>query len=159
MELENHPIPLDVTGFKFRLIGSMTIKQFLYLLAAGILVSVTLLIPASSLIKIPLITIFSLIGFSLAFVPIDGRPMDKMIANFIKLVPSENLYVYRKRGANLSSYEIFDTPQEEKAVVKTEAPTQIKVVPSSLKQPHVKLESEELDFLKKVRGFFTENTL
>lgn len=158
MEMENHPIPLDVTGFKFKLIGSMTIKQFLYLLAGGVLVSLTLLFPGNLLLKAPFITLFSLIGFSLAFVPIDGRPMDKMIVNFIKLVPSENLFIYRKKGANLSSFEIFDAPKQE---VKVDESTtkNLPTTPTLLKKPHVKLEPNELDFLKRVRGFFSDSAL
>lgn len=158
MEMENHPIPLDVTGFKFKLIGSMTIKQFLYLLAAGVLVSLLLIIPGNLLLKLPFITLFSLIGFSLAFIPIDGRPMDKMIANFIRLLPSENLYVYRKKGANLSSFEIFDAPKQEVKV--EESATKNSSSTSTLfKKPHVKLEENELDFLKKVKGFFSDSAL
>lgn len=35
----------------------------------------------------------------LAFVPIDGRPMDVMVKNFLKALPAENQYIYKKRGA------------------------------------------------------------
>ncbi len=159
MEMENHPIPLDVTGFKFRLIGSMTVKQFLYLLASGILVSLTLLLPWPLLIRVPMITFFSLVGFSLAFIPIDGRPMDKMIASFAKHVLfTEDLWVYRKKGANIASYEIFQEPKVETKPAPQE-PSQPSIRTFAIKKPHVKLEQEELDFLKRVRGFFSESAV
>jgi len=99
--MENHPIPEDVTGFKFKLIGSMTVKQFLYLFAAGILCFAFIIGQVPIYIKIPFIFFFSTIGISLAFIPIDGRPMDKMILNFIKTIPSENQYIYKKQGIDL----------------------------------------------------------
>lgn len=99
--MENHPIPQDVTGFKFRLIGSITVKQFLYLLGAGAIALVFYLLPMPVFIKIPLMLTCAGIGLSLAFVPIDGRPMDKMLLNFIRTIPSENQYLYHKQGAEM----------------------------------------------------------
>lgn len=105
--MENHPIPQDVTGFKFKLIGSITVKQFLYLLGFGILVTVVFILPLNLFIKIPFMTLFALLGLALAFVPIEGRPMDLMLVNFVRVIPSQNLYVYKKRGVVLSPFETF----------------------------------------------------
>ena len=98
--MENHPIPQDVTGFKFKLIGSVTVKQFLYIMAGGILAAVTFMLPMSIVIRIPLCLLFGGIGAALAFVPIEGRPMDVMLKNFFKALPSENQYIFKKRGAD-----------------------------------------------------------
>lgn len=100
--MENHPIPQDITGFQFKLIGSMTVKQFLYL-AVGVIVS--WFVFSSSLffiIKWPLILLFAGGGASLAFVPIGGRPMDTMIANFIRAFFRDTTYIYDKTGGNLT---------------------------------------------------------
>lgn len=70
--MENHPIPQDVTGFKFKLIGSVTVKQFLYILAGGILAIVCYILPVSPFIKLPLAFICGGMGVMLAFVPIEG---------------------------------------------------------------------------------------
>lgn len=105
--MENHPIPQDVTGFKFKLIGSVTLKQFLYLMAAGISCAVAYMLPMSGLLKFPIIGAFALLGIGLAFIPIDGRPMDVMIKNFLKALPSENRYLYRKKGAEALIFEFF----------------------------------------------------
>ncbi|MFI5265530.1 MAG: PrgI family mobile element protein [Candidatus Levyibacteriota bacterium] len=102
--MENHPIPQDVTGFKFRLIGSVTVKQFLYLLAAGGLDLLFYFFPIPLLLKIPLMIVPAIIGLALAFIPIDGRPMDRMIMNFIKALTVENQYIYRKLGAEMAFF-------------------------------------------------------
>lgn len=109
--MDNHPIPQDVTGFKFKLIGSVTIKQFLYLLGGGIMAVLLIFVfPGSPLIRFPLAMIFAGASAALAFIPIEGRPMDKMIMNFAKAVPAENLFLYHKQGVNLAAYEFFKPP-------------------------------------------------
>src|SRR5579871_3823227 len=100
--MDNHPIPQDVTGFQFRLIGDMTVKQFAYLaggsIAGWILYS---LLPISGLLKFPLAGCFVGIGAAFAFLPIDGRPMDIMITNFIRAFFVPNLYIYKKQGGHI----------------------------------------------------------
>lgn len=102
--MENHPIPQDITGFQFKLIGSMTIRQFVYL-AAGVVVAffIFFILPIPFLIKLPLSIIFLIIGASFAFVPISGRPMDTMVSNFFKALFAQTQYIYQKTGGDLST--------------------------------------------------------
>ena len=104
--MENHPIPQDVTGFQFKLIGNMTVKQFAYV-AFGVVFAVVLYYfpihsPLSALIKIILIPIVGGCGFAIAFIPVEGRPIDIMVGNFIKALFFPNQYVYQKSGRLLS---------------------------------------------------------
>lgn len=108
--MENHPIPQDVTGFKFKLIGSVTVKQFLYLLGGGVLAVVTFWLPFPGLLKFPFILLFGGTGTALAFIPIEGRPMDVMIKNFLKALPTENQYIYHKKGADVLIGQYFSPP-------------------------------------------------
>ena len=120
--MENHPIPQDVTGFKFKLIGSVTVKQFLYLIVGGIFAAVFFMLPFSPIIKFPLCLLFGGFGAALAFIPVEGRPMDVMIKNFAKTLPSENEYIYKKRGAEALITEFF-SPQTIAAVKVEQAKT------------------------------------
>ena len=97
--MDNHPIPQDITGFQFKLIGDMTVKQFAYV-AAGVIVAWVLftILPLVAIIKIPLVLLFAGAGAALAFVPVEGRPMDLMIVNFFNAVFSPTQYVYQKQG-------------------------------------------------------------
>lgn len=99
--MENHPIPQDITGFQFKLIGDMTVKQFAYVAAGVLLGWLFFITPLADFIKIPLAVIFIALGVALAFIPIEGRPLDTMIANFFKAVFSPTQYVYQKQGASL----------------------------------------------------------
>lgn len=122
LSMENHPIPQDVTGFKFKLIGSVTIKQFLYILGGGILAGVCFILPITGFIKIPLALLFGGLGTAIAFIPIEGRPMDVMLKNFLKALPAENQYIFRKKGAEALIFEYF-TPQQQTAVQVQQAKT------------------------------------
>lgn len=162
--MENHPIPQDVTGFKFKLIGSVTLKQFLYLLGFGILTTVAFVLHVNLFIKIPLMALFALTGAALAFVPIEGRPMDLMFFNFAKAIPSENRYIYRKRGANLASFEFFkmsikpqaqaQTPQQQ---VKNPSEEKKAILLSRLRNSSFRPDEGELKFFKNLKSFFEES--
>jgi hypothetical protein len=99
--MDNHPIPQDITGFEFKLIGDMTIKQFAYVAGGVVSGFIFYVSPLFALIKIPLALICVGIGAALAFLPIEGRPMDLMVKNFFKAVFSPTQYVYRKAGGQL----------------------------------------------------------
>jgi hypothetical protein len=99
--MDNHPIPQDITGFEFKLIGDMTIKQFAYVAGGVVSGFIFYVSPLFTLVKIPLALICVGIGAALAFLPIEGRPMDLMIKNFFKAVFSPTQYVYRKAGGQL----------------------------------------------------------
>lgn len=110
--MDNHPIPQDITGFQFKLIGAMTVKQFLYLAVGTILAwFFFFVLPLPSLIRWP-IALFAIgLGGSIAFIPIDGRPMDQMFTNLIKAIYAPTQYVYDKtEGTGVATLTI-QTPQ------------------------------------------------
>ena len=127
--MENHPIPQDITGFQFKLIGNMTIKQFAYLAGGSVAGWIFYISPLFFLIKLPL-AIFSIImGVSLAFVPLEGRPLDTMVLNFFKAMFSPTQFVYEKSGGHLNA-QIAKTKTKHKKnelpehpVVKSQAAT------------------------------------
>ncbi len=100
--MENHPIPQDVTGFQFKLIGNMTVKQFAYLATGCIFAIILYYAPVFILIKLLFIPLFAGSGAALAFLPIDGRPLDVMISQLIKALVSPNQYVYHKSGIHFA---------------------------------------------------------
>ena len=112
--MDNHPIPQDVTGFQFRLIGDMTIKQFAYLAAGIVLAWICLSLPILFFLKLPLILLFGGAGFILAFIPIAGRPADTMIFYFFKAVFSPTQYTYGTTGNSQPTTAVGEQPDENK---------------------------------------------
>lgn len=162
--MENHPIPQDVTGFKFKLIGSVTIKQFLYLLGMGILAVVVFIMPFPFLVRLPFMIIFASIGIGLAFVPIDGRPMDTMIINFAKAVPAENRFIYRKKGVIIPAFEFVrivtpKTPQQLQTKQTDETEGKKALFMRQLQKSYTKPDKRELELLNNIKGFFEESAV
>lgn len=145
--MENHPIPQDVTGFQFKLIGDMTIKQFAYLITGVIMAWIFFSLPVTDFIRVPLALFFGLFGASLAFLPIEGRPMDVMIGNFIKAISSPTQYVYRKTGFPVWS----QVPSYRKTLQGPSSQT-VKPQPRVFLQTAINIPKNDLD--KKELSFF-----
>lgn len=97
--MEQHPVPRNISGFQFHLIGDMTLRQFGYL-AAGVLTGyfVYKAAPFSAIVNIPLALSSGFAGFAFAFLPIQERPLDKWILAFIKSIMSPTQYIWYKRN-------------------------------------------------------------
>ncbi|MBI2420961.1 MAG: PrgI family protein, partial [Candidatus Levybacteria bacterium] len=111
--MENHPIPQDITGFQFKLVGNMTVKQFVYLASGAILGWIFFISPLPVIIRLPLAVLFIAGGAIVAFVPVEGRPMDVMIGNFIKALLSPTKYVYSKEPPPLPPHSLPIEPKRE----------------------------------------------
>lgn len=108
--MDQHPIPQDVTGFQFKLIGAMTVKQFGYVAVGVVMAAILYYLPLTGvfgiLAKIMFIPLLGAGGVIIAFVPIDGRPIDVMTSNFVKALFSPNQYVYKRQGRKMSFSKI-----------------------------------------------------
>lgn len=96
--IEGHPIPQDITGFQFRLIGDMTVKQFAYVIVGLVIGWILFSMPIYLFIKLPLAAGAVLSGIIFAFVPVQGVPADTLFLLFFKALFSPNQYVYQKQG-------------------------------------------------------------
>ncbi|MDO8497035.1 MAG: PrgI family protein [bacterium] len=100
--MEQHPIPRQITSFEFKLIGFMTLKQFIYLvifIPLGLIVYFLFPIP---LVNILLGVIVGAMGAAFAFVPINERPLDVWVKNLYKRLTSPTQYIYRKHNLALN---------------------------------------------------------
>ena len=105
--MEQHAVPQNVTTYKFRLVGDMTLQQFLEL-AAGLVVAWIIF---NSKINFLLKWIFgpfaAFFGFALAFIPIDDRPLHTWLVNFFKAIYSPTQFIYRQQPKPL---DFFTSP-------------------------------------------------
>lgn len=105
--MREHPVPQNITTYQFRLIGNMTVKQFLVLLAGGaggFLFYSTNLLP---IIKWPLVLLSVFIGILMAFVPFEDRTLDQWLVNFIKAIykPTKFYWSRESRVPEFFSYK------------------------------------------------------
>ncbi len=94
--MDQHPVPQNVTTFQFRLIGDMTIKQFGFLAAGGILAFISYKLPLPFFFSWPLTILFAVGGVGFAFVPIEERPMDVWVLAFLKNVYSPTVFTWEQ---------------------------------------------------------------
>ncbi len=100
--MDQHPIPRQITTFEFKLIGFLTIKQFIYLVvfvAAGFAVYALTPIPILNVI-FGLLT--GSVGAAFAFIPINDRPMEVWVKNLIKRLTSPTQYSFQKHNKPIS---------------------------------------------------------
>ncbi len=122
--MEQHPIPQNVTNFQFKLIGDITLKQFGYLaggLLIGYLCTKVPLVP--EFLRWPIGGLFVILGFGLAFVPIEQRPMDRLLLAFFKSIYLPTQYVWQKQ--NLPPEALISLPAVQIAVQPIIKPTVI----------------------------------
>lgn len=128
--MQQHPIPQNVTQYQFRLVGDMTLKQFLEL-SSGLLLAY--LFFASNLIfifKWPLILLSILFGVGLAFFPIEDRPLDQWILNFLHSIYTPTRFTWRKTN-RIPRLFLFNAhpPEVVNTITKTiKAPTTSSIV-------------------------------
>lgn len=96
--MEGHPIPRQITTFEFKLIGFLTLRQFIYLLVFIPLGFVLYKLFPIPIINIVLAIIIGAVGPVMAFVPVNDRPIDVWIKNFIKRITSPTQYTYHKHN-------------------------------------------------------------
>ena len=157
--MENHPIPQDITGFQFKLIGNMTIKQFAYLAAGVVIGWITFALPIPIIIKLPFAFLFGLTGISLAFLPFEGRPLDVMIGNFFNALFKPTQFVYQKTGGNfycppISAKAVQDAasqkPVDEAALSGEKLQSFLTSLPKKAKN---KLDEREMVFFQSLAGY------
>lgn len=94
--MKQHPIPQDITNYKFHLIGQMTLKQFAILAVGVILAFVIFKTNLIGIIKWPLIFLSVGLGAMIAFVPIEERPLDHWIKTFFKNIYKPTKFFWKK---------------------------------------------------------------
>ncbi len=93
---KQHPVPQHIAAFEFKLIGDLTIKQFLF---AGVGVAVAYAAWVSNLnflLKWGIIIAAAGIGLGTAFFPLQDRTLDQWLLNFIAAIFSPTQRVWRK---------------------------------------------------------------
>lgn len=136
--MENHPIPQDITGFQFKLIGDMTLKQFAYLAGGTIFAWITISAPISFFLKFPIASVFVIFGISFAFLSIAGRAVDLMLLNFLRATFSPTKYVYESPSLSLA----FAPSKKEVEEISFPTPQ----LPAQKQAPQNELDKKEFDF-------------
>ncbi|MBI2600530.1 PrgI family protein [Candidatus Daviesbacteria bacterium] len=109
--MEPHPIPQNITSFQFKLIGDMTLKQFIYLATGVGIAYLTFIFLGASIpiIAWPVIISSSLLGVAFAFLPVGYRSLDHWMIAFMKAVYSPTKRGWKKSGKDYKNEPLFNS--------------------------------------------------
>ncbi len=114
MAIKEHPIPQNITTYKFRLVGNMTLVQFLEVLGGIGIAFIFWKSPLYPILKYPLILVSSSLGVLMAFVPFEERPLDVWLTSFIKKIYRPTLFIYHSLP-HLPLYKTYKPEKREEA--------------------------------------------
>lgn len=166
--MQEHPVPQNVTSFEFKLIGDMTLRQFGYVGSGVGLALLLFFLPIDIvlfkyLVKYPIIILAPLTGFALAFMPVEGRPLDKYLTSFFKAVFGNTLYIWKKEGSELPILHdlphatITDYGQHPVNPIMPQTIGKPQMSSRHLKRPVKPLDVQELSAISRVSGLPQNN--
>lgn len=115
--MREHALPQDVTGYRFHIIGSMTLKQFAEVGAGCVVGFIIFTTGLPDLIKWPLILFFAGLGAFAAFIPVSERPFDQWLIAFVRALYRPTEY-YWKRETKIPEAFTFKPKSELSTMMK-----------------------------------------
>lgn len=119
------PVP-QFTDVEDKIIGPLTLKQFLIIFVTGIILFLGFSATKSILVLVFLFVLFGLPGLFLAFGKINGRPVYNAFGFVIKFIQSPKVLVFHKETSRLGGDAKFKNAElksgREVQVPKTETP-------------------------------------
>jgi len=94
---KQHAIPQNIMDVEFKLIGELTMRQFVYVLVfaiAAYMAKLSVPQPFTWFFVIGL----GLVGLGLAFVPYEDRGLDEWVVNFLKAINMPTERIWKKKG-------------------------------------------------------------
>jgi len=158
--MEQHPVPQQISSYEFRLVGDMTLKQFLQL-AGGCVVA--LIFYASRLpfyFKWPLVLVSAFTGVAMAFLPFEERPLQTWILAFLKAVYSPTQFLWQKKPKKPEFLETKPVQAPKLAAVPVSADRgKLTEYLQTLPVQKSPLDQKEEGFLKQVSNLFSLSSL
>ncbi|MDP2874182.1 MAG: PrgI family protein [bacterium] len=93
---QQHPIPQNVMQVEFKLIGNLTIRQFVYAAVGVVFFYIVITSPIPSFIRLPVAFLGLIGGLALAFLPLEDRGLDQWTKNFLAAIYSPTQRIWRK---------------------------------------------------------------
>lgn len=133
----------------------MTLKQFFQLAAGGLVALLFYTSPLPGAVKWPAVLLSGGLGFALAFLPLEERPLSTWIVLFLKSIYSPTLYqkregkipeIFAPEGSELNLNQAVATPKTDERASETPSAGQGQVVSV--------FEEQEKSFFKRLASVF-----
>ncbi len=155
--MEQHPVPQHITAYQFRLVGDMTLKQFGFLAGGCAVALLFYAAPIASYFKWPLVLFSGFSGAAFAFMPIEGRPLDRWVVAFFKAVYSPTQFIWKKTPVQPEFLQVVPRPKVKKRAPTTPADQArleeyLKTLPTTT--PQTPLDQQEANALNQITNLF-----
>ena len=121
LPVQQHSVPQNITGFEFKLVGFLTLKQFGYLVATAVF-SFLFYAGLGGILRWLVIIPIVLFGLVLAFIPINGMPFDKWVAALVRSIIFPSIRIWHKEPKEIGflapefSYYLRRAPTADLAI-------------------------------------------
>ncbi len=160
---EQHPIPQDISSYQFKLVGDMTLKQFVQVAGGALLALLLYSTPLHAYIRWPLMIISFLFGAALAFMPLEDRPLGKWMIIFFKSIYSPTVFIWKRSDKPISYFQPEGLKKDLAIAQEVVTPSTPAPAPDSTAEEEraalVALEHTEQNFLSKISHLFRLPTL
>jgi hypothetical protein len=144
------PVP-QFTEVEDKIIGSLTLKQFGIVFAAGIVVFLGFSATKSILVAVFLFVLFGLPALGLAFAQINGRPIYNSIGNFVKFIMSPKVLIFHKEANVASSAKMSDAQLKSPVKAEVQTPQDPQAHLKEVQELLRKTATEESDIAEKMK--------
>lgn len=101
---KQHAVPQNIMDVEFKLIGDLTMRQFVYLLVFLGFAYFVFTLNFSIVFRLPIAILSGLAGLAFAFMPLEDRGLDEWVINFFNAIYRENQMVWRKEPTPPSAF-------------------------------------------------------
>src|SRR3989344_6131745 len=156
---KQHAVPQNIMQVEFKVIGSLTMRQFFYLIITAVAAAGVYRSGLPSFFRVPTAGIIALAGLAVAFLPIEERGLDQWVVNFFRSIYQPSQRIWRKEAEALA-YFLYENAQILKSQLLAVAPTasRRKLEQYLEHETGVKtaepFEDREEEYIKKVRDAF-----
>ena len=151
--MQQHAVPQAITTYKFRLVGDMTLKQFLELASGLLLAWLIFSSQLNFLFKWTLGPLVGLLGFALAFVPVEDRPLDQWLLNFGKAIFGPTQFIYKLEPKNLEVFSV-NRPLPPEPMAKINQPQELEKYLQTLPHAISPFDVAEDKYLEYIHNLF-----
>lgn len=96
-----------------KIIGPMTLKQFMYIGTAGA-VCFVLYYLAPFIVFLAACLVLGVLGFALAFLKVGGKSLPALLASYLKFSISPKIYIWRKKEKMIEVFNKSGEKEEKK---------------------------------------------
>jgi len=102
--VKQHAVPQNIMQVEFKVIGSLTMRQFFYLIITAVAAAGVYRSGLPSFFRVPTAGIIALAGLAVAFLPIEERGLDQWVVNFFRSIYQPSQRIWRKEAEALAYF-------------------------------------------------------